>query len=310
MTKREVLEKAQQYYQTVKNTNNSFKTENKKTPGHFTFNVRSNIPLCITLFLIGFASLGAVLTFVYQIPAFIAIPSSIFLGTFLGLGLPNLTHFLRTKMKSKKSRGYAKMELDSYFKVMQNFYSKYYKQILKANNENDVTKEDLQDFIDQAYTFANNYKNDLNKLIGKKIANRNAKDYKNIAKLNSKINSMNNAQITKKIEKILEKNNKFIQPWCDLYNNCGKVAKNMFLKTKEMNDKYDMPKDNEFKADACYLNKKVAKDFNLQLKSTSTCRNLTTFDMDLDDVQDNQLNRTIVNNLQERQKLNDEVFSK
>lgn len=310
MTKKEVLDEAKLYYKKIVNTKNDHKAESKKSAGHLTFNIRNNVFAKSLLFLLGFSGIGALLTIIFKAPIFIALPSSILSGTFLGLGLTNLSHVLTLKSKGKKARGYAKMELDSYFSVMQNFYDKNFKKIITSNNENEISKEDLQNFIDQSYSFAKNYQNDMNKIIGKKILDRNKKDYKKIKNLSSKIDKTNKETVAKKINKIIQKNNKFTEPWCELYNNCGKVAKNLFLSTNKMNDKYNMPSDAQFYMDPCYLNKKVSQNLNIKYTSTATCKNLDTFDMDLDNQNVNNKKITVFNSLHERQILNDEIFSK
>ena len=273
MNKEILLEKEKRYFQIIENTVRANKKNKKKNTGHFLFN-KSNNPFLIAISTFTLTVLFSIgLTVLINLSVYIAVPVATATGIFLSYGLPKILHAIFIRSKGKLGRGYAKMELDSMFAIMQKFFGKLYAKMLHADFADDVSEEELNDFVGRTNICAKNYKSDLDKYVGKRIYKRNLRDYKKIMKIVN--NSKNESKSKVKIDKIIRKNEKFTKPWCDLYNKCGKIAQNLFLKTNEMNDKYKVPDKSYFMADYDYLVKKVSKTLKQSSPAVEVEKNVT-----------------------------------
>lgn len=255
MTKSEVYDKAKLYYNVTGNTIEKRKLAKKTIPGHILFD-KSSSPLLVgvSTFVIDLA-LSIILTSIVKWPVYAGIPSSTGIALFSTLVVPKLIHKFITMGRSKLSRGYCKMEMDKYFVALKEFVDKNLKGFVRSDSYKKVSDEELLLFVDLFCNCTENYKSQLSKLIGKRIYKRNERDFKRIVKL---INtSQHTDNLSKKIEKIISKNEKINQPWCELYNECGETAQKLYNAAKEMGGKIVIPKESSFKADYEYLGKRV-----------------------------------------------------
>lgn len=309
MTKKEVWEKAKEYYKTVINTKNNYKQENKKTVKHGLYKYTNSTAILTIVNFLSLIGVTALSVLVFKANIALGVFASILSGAFLSIILPSIIKPLALKSKNKKYSGFAKMELDSFFEVMDQYIKSNYKNLINSKNENEVDKEELENFIEQTKIFADNYKNAMNKFVLNKITNINQKDYEEIKKLNQNKYKYSDEVFSKKINNIIEKNNKNVAPWCELYNNCGIVYKNLYKRTNQMNNNIPMPDEKTFSVDPCFLNKQIVKDFGISANATLTCKKMSTFDMDIDDKQI-ATNKTSYNSLKEREKLNNAIFER
>lgn len=313
MTKKEVWEKAKEYYKTVvytKNDHNKTNKENKRSSCYRLYTLTNSIAFSTFINILCLASSVALSLFVFKINFYWGALAGIGTGVLTSIIMPIIIKFLVLRSKRKKYTGFVKMEMDTYFEVMDQFFKSNFKNLVYSTSENDVSKEELEDFINQTKIFADNYKTSLDKYVLSKVNKINKSHYNAIEKLNKHKSRYSAETFNKKINKIIEKNNKHVAPWCKLYNNCGNVCKNLYLRTTQMNSNISMPDENVFKVDPCWLNKKVVKDFGVSTNATLTCQKINTFDIDIKN-QHTTLNKTnFKNNLAARQKLHDDVFAK
>lgn len=257
MNKRDVFLKAKNYCNVLKNTIVSNKKKKKENAGHLIFKKSDNgILVGLSTFAISIG-LGFLLCGVKGLAANIGLPVATGSAVAVSFVLPKTIRALLMKSKGRFGRGYAKMELDDMFIAMNEEFKKIYKDLLVAENENEVSNEELKSFVKQTYYCAQNYKHDLDKYVGKKIYEINKKDYN---KLVSLIKNKSPEQFnTKKINKILESNKKKVESWCELFNKCGAVSKKLFEFSADMNPNFEIPSDNSFVADKDFVNKKFNK---------------------------------------------------
>ena len=279
MTKSEILQKCLNYCNIVSNT---VKQNRKKDKNIFvrllhTFSQNEFAVLGLTLATFigtGFAMLSLT---GYTLPIVFSI--SLGSGLMLGAVIPKVFNFVAMRSKSKFGLKYVKKFMNSYFEIMKEFVNKNYKNILKAKNEKEVSNEELEDFVNQTNIFAKKYHCYLKNVIGKKITQRNMLDYKKIEKIYEKNNSKNANKINKKIDNIIKSNNQFVRDWCNAYNECGHIAKNLYIYSNSLNNKFAVPSDANFYMDNKYLNKQVENNiYNKGLKESKyddTTENVT-----------------------------------
>ena len=280
MTKKEQFDNIKKYCEYLEKAIKKNKQTKKITYGNKTFGLSNNLPFVIGTLVLSFAAMGAALSLLAKLPIYIACPASILTAFGSSIGLPKLVHHLVLKGNGKKSRGYAKLEMDSFFHVMKDIYSKYHKNIMNAQSVEEVSQSDLDAFVDQAKIYTQNYKYYLGKNIGERIYKRNVKDYNKIKKLYSTMNNGNKYDVSAKIQKIVLKNNKFAEPWCDLFNTCGKMSKNLYLMTKQICEDLQIPDDKKFEADFRFLNKMIEHDFNIKCEGLNTEQNILNLDIE------------------------------
>lgn len=280
MTKKEQFDNIKKYCEYLEKAIKKNKQTKKITYGHKTFGLSNNLPFVIGTLVLSFAAMGAALSLLAKLPIYIACPASILTAFGSSIGLPKLLHHLVLKGNGKKSRGYAKLEMDSFFHVMKDIYSKYHKNIMNAQSVEEVSQSDLDAFVEQAKIYTQNYKYYLGKNIGERIYKRNVKDYNKIKKLYSTMNNSNKYDVSAKIQKIVLKNNKFAELWCDLFNTCGKMSKNLYNMTKQICEDLQIPDDKKFEADFRFLNKMIEHDFNIKCEGLNTEQNILNLDIE------------------------------
>ena len=267
MTKEEQFYNIKKYCQELDAIVVDYKKNKKTIVGHRTFNLENKVAFTLPIMMLTFAAMGALLTFVFHLPTFIACPISIVSSIGTGFGLTNLGAFLIMKGKSKLSLGYARLEMGYFFQIMKENNYDFHKKLMKANSPDEISQEYIDYFIEQSKNYAINLKKELNKYIGNKIGKRNEIDYNKIKDLYNSMNNKNKNKILAKIEKIVNKNNKFTGPWCKAYNECGKASKHLYKMTKTLDEDFEIPDDKAFIADYQYLNKKINHDFNIKCES-------------------------------------------
>ncbi len=310
MTKKEQFDRIKNYCLELEKTIRKNKQSKKITYGHKTFGLSDNIPFIMTTLILSFAGMGAALSLLAHLPIYIACPASVLTAFGTSIGLPKLIHHLTLKGKGKKARGYAKLEMDSFFLIMKDFYSKSYKHLMKAQSAEEFSQQEIDAFIEQAITYADNYKYYMGKYIGERIFKRNEEDYKKIKKLHDSMNFSNKYQTLAKIEKIVLKNNKFTESWCDLYNTCGRVSKDLYELTKTIYPDLRIPVDKKFMADMKFLNKRVERDFDIHCEGLST--NQSVLDLDFENKNSKQTKSitAIRNELQSKKNQHTEELQK
>lgn len=300
MTKSEQFKSIKKYCQDLEKIIGNIKSENKKVVGNKSFGLHDNAPFIITTLMLTFAGVGALLTLVAKLPIFIACPVAIVSGVGLSFGLPNLIHQLTLKGNSKKSRGYAKLEIDSLFNVMKEVFSKNHKRILNAESAEELSQEEIDAFIKQAGIYAENYKYFLGKYVGERIYKRNEADYKKIKKLYETLNYSNKYETLSKMEKIVLKNNEYNKPWCDIYNSCGETSKQLYSITKSICEDLQIPVDKKFQADYKYINKRIEKEFNIKFDGLQTENKALKLDIESNDFVSNKNISSIRNEIQRK----------
>ena len=177
-------------------------------------------------------------------------------GFVAGFFLPKLIHKICINLKGKFGRKYAKNYV---YNGVHNHYVYNLicnKEVVKAERTSKIPQDKFKDFVKYAKSFPTSYKYDLDECMGNKIAKRHKKDFNKISKL---LNSgdVYSQRTQDKINKIIEKNEKFVKPWCDLYNECGEYGIKFEEHARDFNK--DMPPIvyNRFKADVGFLRKKV-----------------------------------------------------
>ena len=307
MTKAEQFRSIKKYYQDLNKIIDNTKSEKKSITGKKSFGLHDNVPFLITSLMFSFAGVGALLTLVTKLPAFIACPVAIVSSIGFSLGLPNLIHHLILKANSKKSRGYAKLEIDSLFNVMKEIYSKNYKRIINAESAEELSQEEIDSFVKQAGIYAENYKYFLGKYVGERIFKKNQDDYKKIKNLYSNMNSTNKYQTLSKIEKIVLKNNQYNKPWCELYNSCGRISKKLYNITKPVCESLQIPADKKFEADYKYINKKIEKELNIKINGLQSENESLNLDIESDEFVLNKSISSIRNELQSKKEQVEEL---
>lgn len=283
--KEELFKKAKEHINYLEQEIEQNKQDRKKQRGHLFHNKYESIPLGSST-TIGYSiGLSALLLFVAKIPLGIAIAAGC-LGGFVGsFVVPRIIHYSILKFaKGKLGRGYAKLEVDNHFKVMKWFYKKYYQNLLRAKSSDEVSNSELQAFANQVHIFAENGKYNLDQGICKKITKRNKKDLLKIENLSNKI--ANREVLEKKVQKIIEKNNKFTKPWCEVYNSCALKMRDLYIQANKMDSSLEIPKDYEFGLNYQALQNMVAKHINKSLVVTQKA-------FDKQELEDNQTREEI-----------------
>ena len=275
--KEELFRKAKQHYNYVEETIKENKKKRKKTRGHLIHNKYESVGLgsvTTTSYSVGFA---AILLFIAKLPLGLAIAAGCLGGFVCSFVIPRIIHFSILKgAKGKLGRGYAKLEVDNHFKVMKWFYKKYYKDIVKAKSSDDVSLSDLQSFAKQISIFAYNGKHNLDDNICKKVTKRNKKDLDKIANLTRTMG--NRRVLEKKVQKIIEKNNKFTKPWCEVYNECASQFRDLYLQAHDMDSSIRVPENYEFGLNYQALQNMVANHVDKSLVTTQKQINTRTLE--------------------------------
>lgn len=255
MDKEKQYEKTMKYYKMLLATIEKNKKEKKHQPGHLIFNLSSN-PIWdgVSTFAITIG-LSFVLAIFAKLPAYFAIPIAGASACTTGMLIPLALHKIFMHSKHKIGRGYAKMELDSYFDSLKGYTKENLKNLINSKSHDDVTEAELEAFANVFGNVTENYKTTLDKYVGKKIYNKVKTDYNKVEKLLAK--QTNQEKNRQKIQKIIERNEKALEPWCELYNTCGKTAKNLYEGAHNLNESFEILPDNKFVADNKLLRKKV-----------------------------------------------------
>ena len=273
MKKAELYEKAKKYYDILNNTVKSNKQKRSENAGHAIFDKGSHPAVVATSAITVSIGLGIALYALAGLPSYVAISvgaASAFAESYV---LPKIVHQAILHGKGKFARGYAKMELDNYFVAFKDYVKQYQKDFLKSSMPDEVSMSDLEDFAQMFENCSVNYKTTLDKLVGKTIFKRNQADLKRISKILK--SSKDEQKSAKKIENIINKNQKFTKPWCDLYNKCGDIAKNLYASCKDLNPNFQVPAEHNFRADYDFVQKKV--DTYLRKENYVEVSNSVTF---------------------------------
>ena len=295
MDKKKQYEKTMKYYNMLLATIEKNKRERKKVAGHAIFNLSTN-PIWDSITLFGLTvGLSFVFGLLTKIPTYLAIPVAAASAITTSMLIPMALHKVFMHSKHKIGRGYAKMELDSYFDALKSYTKENIKNLINSKSADDVTERDLDVFASGFGNVTENYKKTLDKYVGKKIYKQVETDYKKIQKLLSQ--EKNQEKNRQKIEKIIERNEKLMTPWCELYNTCGQTAKNLYNGAHDLDNDFEILPDNKFVADKELLRKKVN---NLIMKSVPTKQvDKTVF---LQDVQPSRSVQQIREKVEEKKK--------
>ena len=277
--KEELFKKAKEHLNYLDNVLEQNKKDRKKQRGHLIHNKYDNVALGTMSLVAESVGLTALFLFVARIPLGLAISAGCLAGFVGSFVVPRVIHFSILKFaKGKLGRGYAQLEVDNHLRVMKWFYKKHYSNLMKAKNSDQVSNTELNAFAKQIAIFAENGKENLDKNICKKIANRNKKDLLKIANLANKIS--NRAVLEKKVNKIIEKNNKFTKPWCEVYNKCAAEFRDFYVQAHNMDESIDIPKDYEFGLNPQALQNMVANHVDKSLVVTQRAFNPQTITND------------------------------
>ena len=128
------------------------------------------------------------------------------------------------------------------------------KNVVSANDFNNIPKDEFKDFVEKTYVFADSFKYQLDKMVAKRISERINKDYNEILKL---LNKNDYTKSQAKVAKIIESNREYVEPWCEIYNECGKDAKKLMQFACKFDENLEMPRNTLYYADENLLAKKV-----------------------------------------------------
>ena len=253
-------EKEKKYLNTLIDTMQKTKVRLKKEKGGFLKELSSNIPFVLFLVIGSFAGAGYALMSLTSLGNFV-FPISAGIALTTGVGIPKFLHTIFEKSNGKFGRSYAKHNFQKYYKAMIDFLnSKDCDKILSnPNNIYNLSTSQINNIKKQLHFFTKNLYLSANKLILNKVTKRTSSDLNSIKKLIEKIDTNPNkeAKITKQIKKIVDKNIKFVSPWCNLYNQCESNAKKLFDLLKEWDNTLEVP--NVSLLNATYLSEKVVK---------------------------------------------------
>ena len=280
--KEEQFRKAKEHLKYLDDVLAQNKKDRKKQRGHLFHNQYDNVPLGSAEMILYSVGLTALFLLGVKLPLGLAIAAGC-LGGFIGsFVVPRAIHFSILKFaKGKLGRGYAKLEVDNHFSVMKWFYKKYFPKLYKAKSSDEVSRTELNAFARQIHVFAENGKTNLDKNIFKKITKRNKSDLQKIAKLNQRMT--NREALQKKVDRIIEKNNKFTKPWCEVYNSCAAKMRDLYVQAHEIDNDLSIPKDYEFGLNPQALQNMVAKHVDKSLVTTQRAFNSNSFEDNKDD---------------------------
>ena len=250
-------EKTMRYYKILLNTVNKNKKEKKYLTGNKLFGLSTKpVYVGISNFVLT-VGLSVVFTVLAKLPVYYSLPAGAAGSITASVVMPLAIRQLFFHSKSKIGRGYAKMELDTYFTSIKDYIKEYMKNLANSESYEDVSEEDLENFAFVFNNITQNYKTALDKYVGKKIYTKTQKDYKRIQHL---LNLEKNQEKNKiKVEKIIKRSEKVLSPWCELYNACGKTAKNLYNGAHDLDASVEMLPDNKFEADSHLLRKMVER---------------------------------------------------
>ena len=238
----------------MQNTNKDLKKE--KFP--WLKELSSNIPFVLILTVGALVGSGFALATLTTLGNFI-LPISAGVGIVAGVAIPKIVHAILENSNGNIGRIYTKHNLHKYFKAMINFLNSKEFGYLISHPENisKLNDEQIQAIVSQIYAYTKNLCVQIDKMLEKKVIARTNKDLKAINKLIQKLNNnpSKEAAITKQIQKIVDKNVKFVSPWCKLYNTYSSNAKKLFTFINDWDGDFEIPQIG--KADELYLSKKV-----------------------------------------------------
>ena len=160
-------------------------------------------------------------------------------GLALGFFVPKIIEKINLSLMGKFGKLYTKHYLANKAEDQFAYYLICQKNLVNAENLDNVSKKDWKKFCEDALSTHYVYDSYLWEALTRKIDSRRYKDTVQIKKI------MNNSHFdadTKraKVEKILAKHEKALAPWCELKNECGKFAANIFECAKEFNPQTDV----------------------------------------------------------------------
>ena len=243
--------------------------ENEK--GRRVFNLSRNIPFLTFTICIG--SIGSALAVeplfgLWSVGAMVP-------GGVGGFFVPKIIHKIKTNSNGKTGMKYSKNELGAYIDLMYKCFLINHEKVVCAENANEFTDEELNEFLEDVALTARKYKSKLDLYVGNKIAKRVEKDAKKIHTL-LKDAEKNQDQI----QKIIDKNKEFIEPWCDIYNEYLENAKSLTEFSYTFSGK-------KFDSEKYYEDNRVNKDTMLlkQVEDEMIAKGLkpAKFDLELDE---------------------------
>ena len=181
--------------------------------------MRHSVPALCVLYVTFFVGLGFLFTQVVNIGNF-ALIATFLLTPVLAYGIPQLFHLLRGKFNGKLGRVTVEEDVTDYLITFKNLMKeKLFKKILKnRKNIDKLTEDDVEELKRRLDNVTYNAAVKLDELTLKRISSRKNRDMKKINKLLQNYSHKNEARITAKINKIIERNDKFVKPWADLYD--------------------------------------------------------------------------------------------
>ena len=248
MNKEEFLSKLKKNFETQKKYNeNAEKAKGRKTFKFIDFFV-GQTPGRLTLgFLMATVAIFAAAPLGIWALAF-ALPG--FAVGFFGAKLAEKINLsLSNKFGCKYSRN--KINKDTWYHWAYDLICLKIEDLVKSNDPNKVTDEVMKQFVDSTASNYRTYKMYVEDLVSSKIANRCKKDYNKITKL------LKNPNTQAKVEKIIDKNEKDLKMWCDLQNECGKYAEELYDVAKDFNPNMEPINKKALYADYDLLRKQV-----------------------------------------------------
>ena len=222
----------------------------------------NNIPFVLLLTLGSFAGTGYALLNLTTFGNFI-LPIAAGAGIVSGIAVPKIIHHILENSNGKIGRNYTKHNLHKYFKEMIKFLeSKDCNYILlNPKNISNLTDEQVKSIIAQMHAYTSSFYLMTKKSILSKIEKRNKKDLKQIQNLLNKLKTNSNLEnkISKQIQNIVDKNAKFVEPWCKMYNQYTTNARKLFSFFNEWDNEYEIPQDVNYYQNANHLSDRVVQ---------------------------------------------------
>ncbi len=203
--------------------------------------------------------------------------ASLVAGAVIANGVPALFTKFARKRKGKLGRAFARLEVNYFAKSALDYYKKHYPSLMSAKNISQISQNEFDDFVKTNYTIAKNCGKNNDKYIWNVINNRNKKDFNKIAKIAEGGNSKSNMA---KINKIVRKNKKAVEPWCELYNQSNQLTKQFFDYTNKINPTaYPKPDWLSYNASSEVLQAKIKAKLGIDCNTSGCTLNKTATSM-------------------------------